>query len=955
MIVLCLLMLDYMTQWYRRIKMIIRSLSLLTLLSTTILYGCSLLSKNNRDDLPIAELDKEPHVFALKNTIDPSYSGSLENFRAYLNDDENTLYRGDVLRRLAALELEESETTIEQAREESEQSLRRSIEHYTAYLKLYPDNKDNDYVLYQLAKAYEFVGDTDNTLLTLEKIIQRYPQTEYIDEIQFRRGEILFVFNDYSNAELAYAEIINNTTSSQYLEKARYKLAWSQFRQAKYMDSLESGIALLDRMHAQGKLADTSVVKGLARSENDFINDVLRVMSLSFSYQKGTKTIQALLADKQNTPYEPLLYWQLSQLYSKTERTLDAANVYLDYVRLHPHTLQSAEFQIMAIKMFTQAGLTELLLTTKEEFVKNFGVGTRFWKNYDADVRQSVRAELKINIDDLAKYYHAIALKTGRSEDYIVTSFWYEEYIRSFPEDSSTPMMNFLLAESQYDAGQYHKALTEYLKTSYDYKPHSKSAESGYAAILTYRLLIDKASKQDKAELEVAALNNAMQFSLKFKDSSYAPAVISTAAEKLYKNKDYKGVVEFAAKNSHLKNLDDQSYFKMTWLVYAHSLFELEDFASAEQAYSATRDVIAKSDVLYQDVSEKLAASIYIQAQMYRDLKYYKLSVYHFLRIGVLVPKSRIVATAQYDAATALILLKSWTEATRILEDFRKDFPENKKYTQGISEKLVLTYTETGQLEKAATEALYLSKISTDADEQRNYLWLAAESYKKSGVEEKANEIYIDYVKKYPEPFVQNIEAHQMIIDYFKNTEELPLLTKWQALTVAAEKRGKNNRTDRTKFIAANAALQLANPLVAEFKQLELIEPLQKNLRAKKKLMEKVLKSFSALMTYEIADITTESTYHVADIYGHFATALLKSQRPENLNEEELEQYEILLEEQAYPFEEKSIEIHLANAKRTSSELYDEWVKKSIAALALLQPIRYAKTERIESYVAKSY
>ena len=74
----------------------------------------------------------------------------------------------------------------------------------------------------------------------------------------------------------------------------------------------------------------------------------------------------------------------------------------------------------------------------------------------------------------------------------------------------------------------------------------------------------------------------------------------------------------------------------------------------------------------------------------------------------------------------------------------------------------------------------------------------------------------------------------------------------------------------------------------------------------------------------------------------------MKSQRPGSLNEEELEQYDILLEEQAYPFEEKAIEIHSANAKRTSDGVYDEWVKKSIAALSVLQPIRYAKNERID-------
>ena len=36
----------------------------------------------------------------------------------------------------------------------------------------------------------------------------------------------------------------------------------------------------------------------------------------------------------------------------------------------------------------------------------------------------------------------------------------------------------------------------------------------------------------------------------------------------------------------------------------------------------------------------------------------------------------------------------------------------------------------------------------------------------------------------------------------------------------------------------------------------------------------------------------------------------MNSERPSNLNELELEQYELALEEQIYPFEEKAIKVH---------------------------------------------
>jgi hypothetical protein len=71
----------------------------------------------------------------------------------------------------------------------------------------------------------------------------------------------------------------------------------------------------------------------------------------------------------------------------------------------------------------------------------------------------------------------------------------------------------------------------------------------------------------------------------------------------------------------------------------------------------------------------------------------------------------------------------------------------------------------------------------------------------------------------------------------------------------------------------------------------------------------------------------------------------MDSQRPGGLNDLELEQYEILLEEQAYPFEEKAIELHQANVGRTAEGIYDQWVKQSFASLEKLLPARYRKPE----------
>ena len=53
----------------------------------------------------------------------------------------------------------------------------------------------------------------------------------------------------------------------------------------------------------------------------------------------------------------------------------------------------------------------------------------------------------------------------------------------------------------------------------------------------------------------------------------------------------------------------------------------------------------------------------------------------------------------------------------------------------------------------------------------------------------------------------------------------------------------------------------------------------------------------------------------------------MNSQRPKGLKKDELEQYNVMLEEQAFPFEEKAIEVHEINARRTANGVYDASVK----------------------------
>src|SRR5215831_19507609 len=63
---------------------------------------------------------------------------------------------------------------------------------YNRLLTEYPSYKNSDQMLYQMARAYDELGRTDEAMETMERLIRANPLSAHYDEVQFRRGEYFF-------------------------------------------------------------------------------------------------------------------------------------------------------------------------------------------------------------------------------------------------------------------------------------------------------------------------------------------------------------------------------------------------------------------------------------------------------------------------------------------------------------------------------------------------------------------------------------------------------------------------------------------------------------------------------------------------------------------------------------------------------------------------------------------
>jgi TolA-binding protein len=521
----------------------------------------------------------------------------------------------------------------------------------------------------------------------------------------------------------------------------------------------------------------------------------------------------------------------------------------------------------------------------------------------------------------------------------------------SFPQDPEAPATRFTLGEVLFESGRFAEAAREYETTAYDYPLHPKAAAAGYAALVSYQKHEPTLEGESKAIWHRQGIESALMFSTTFPEHPESPRVLTKADEDLFALNEFDRVIEVSNQILERNPPVDRKYQRTATTLLAHSLFDRGRYEEAEAAYLRVQGFLAANDPDRAGIEERIAASIYKQAEAKRTAGDSTGAVDAFLRVAALAPNAKARTNAEYDAAAILLEGKQWERAAQILEAFRRNNP-NSELVPDATRSLAVAYLELGRGTQAAAE---LERVAAGQSEQpevrRAALWQAAELYEKGASPTNAARLYADYVKQYPSPLDPAMDARQKLADMAKAQNDLKTRSQWLDEIIKADKAAGASRTDRSKYLAAKATIETADAPAAMFTAVKLTAPLDKSLKIKRAAMEKTLGIYGQALDYGVAEVTTQATFGMAELYRQLGADLMSSERPKNLDADAKEQYDVLLEEQAFPFEEKSIELHETNAARTGDGVYDAWVQRSFDVLAKLKPARYAKTEISEDYV----
>ena len=850
-------------------------------------------------------------------------------------------------KRLADLEMGRSEN----------RDIEGEAEPYLAAIKLYESLLDSvaieqlDLIYYQLARAHELSGNSSQTRYYLNKLLREYPDSIYRIEAHFRRAEHHFSAGEYKAAAVDYNTVIVRGQNSPYVRNALYMRGWSLFKSS----SLDTALPVFFEL-----LAQILEVGERGSRDSEILEDTLRVVVHTLTYLQGGQTLAEHMALQGNPDWQHIVYQKLAEDYRDNERYLDSVASLQTFIDNNTLNARSPVFHQQMIDTLVAADFPSEVLPKKKEFVQRYGIRSRFWNLHGGETRQQYQQALETYLFELARITHADAQSDKDPEAFIHAADWYEQIMETFPDHADFSRVLFLSGEAYTEAGRSDAAVAAYQALVWEYPESEHAIEAAYAAVLGLdQLVIDAGSSLAGSGWQDKKIAAQIEFALLFPDDLRAPGVQADAANTLFSIGRYAKAAELARNLLSFADLD-REIRENVLLIVGHSSFELLAYADAEAAY---RKLLPTKNLAVQ---ERILASIYKQGELAERTGESAAAVSHYLRAHEEAPGVSLAIKGLNDAILIYESLQEWDLAAHHLNRFRTLYPRN-DLSRDIPKRLVAYYEKSQRWTDAAQELLVLveenpientlwelsetssSELARVSKYRAAELFLLAEDYP------KAIEHFRDYAHQYKLPKALNLEAmHHMDLLYQRTgaTDKRRFwLRKKILLHAGLATTTEVSLRNRATNLAAEAQYVIAMDARNEFRQIRLKLPLKSSLKRKQKALLQSVSGFEKLSAYKVMEYSSAATFEIAELYTALSAALFDSERPGGLTALELEQYELLLEEQAYPFEEQAISLHELNLRRSWEGQYDEWVRQSFSSLGKLMPARYGKQEQKVAYV----
>jgi tetratricopeptide (TPR) repeat protein len=915
------------------------TISILCLIST----GCS--TEKAQDDLSTLDIHRNKNVaneVFVKNKSEEDIKN--EYYRYIQNSGTEDKSRRLAMNRVTEIEINKIN---ELAKSDSTKGLNDDPQYIASLqnaqklleqaLKDYPNAKTNDQSLYQLARLSDQLGEQEKSLAALREIVQKYPRSAHFAEAEFRIGENEFMAANYLPAEAAYSSVILSTGGEEFYERALFKRGWARYKQGLFSEAADDYLAALDKH----QFADYDTLK---QSEKDQFNEYFRGLGLNLANLQNNQELQNYLSSRVDEKYVFSSYDAVTQIYLEQERYSDAAEAIAQFIKNYPDSPQQPSAQLRALEIWQLGKFKQRFAETLASVYTKYNQKATYWASHrNTKTQDKFFNSLREHILNAATNSQDEYLTSHSPKDLENAKLWYSRYLENYANFARQDKVYGMYAELLVDAGTNTDALKYFELAAYD-GDIILDKEAAYSTITETSSLFAKSPSNTallKKHIHYVLLSGQLYQS----EVRYQKSALHAQQLALNNNMAQESIL---LANSLPDSASDQLLYDAS-VMKSLAYIQLQMYSDAETILNDLLKLNKRASD-QQQLTNNLALAIYKQAEIYTQKGLNDEAIKEYARISKRVPTSEIAPKGLYEAILISMKNEKWNSAISLIQDFQQLYPKN-DLNKDATRQLSIAYLNAGDSIKAAQAFEKMSTQEENQDAKMASLWKAAEIYESKGNSDNAIKAYSSYAETYPRPYPQYIEAMYKLTQLLNASNQQDKVITWQEKISAADKlASKDLKSTRTNFIVATTTLANATRVQRKFESIKLAEPLTETLKSKKKLMQDAIAAFGQVSAYNEASSITQATYEIANIYQHFSTALMTSERPKSLKGEELEQYNILLEDQAFPFEEKAIEFYELNLAHTKENISNIWINQTLVNLRKLYPVKYNRAGKMDIY-----
>ena len=381
---------------------------------------------------------------------------------------------------------------------------KQAISYYQKYLKQFPTASHVPDVLFFLSELFNtnFAADIEMALNFLKRLLNDYPQSRWSYQANIYAGDLLMKKEEFSEARKHYLDAVSKTTTENEKlyptmqviiclyksdlvakgdqEKKQFKKSYKDIDDYLGQIELAKGDYYFDRKFFETAEECYKSTKSDFKKTDYGPKAELALGKLYLVLNKDEDALKILTKmPKQyaDNKIVPDAYLALGEFYYLKARQVENAMVSFKSAVEHPRIEERSLIRAMSylIKCYFDLRLWERALSTSRDYLERFPLAKNAF---------DVRIQIGYIYHKLNEYDRAIS---------------YLKKLKYEADRESEPRIQFQIADSYWEKGQFEMAITEYLRIKYISKPTKLdwAVTAQYKAGLAYM----KLGKMDEARM----------------------------------------------------------------------------------------------------------------------------------------------------------------------------------------------------------------------------------------------------------------------------------------------------------------------------------------------------------------------------------------------------------------------------------------------------------------------